>query len=267
MNMISQRTYKTISFERKGKVLWCRLSRPEKRNLVDDDLHEELSYLFEDVDRDKESDVIVLTGVGTSFCPGGDAKWMQQKLQNPDEFRDILPDTKRIVQKQLSMEKPIVCAINGHAAGLGASIALMCDIILAADDIKIGDPHVKMGFVAGDGGPVIWPHLIGMARAKEFLLMGDMIDAPDAQRMGLVNHVHPRHELETETQRVAEKLASGAKWAVRWTKVLMNLPLKQAANQIMDAAVAYEMMSNLTKDHAEAVTAFLEKRPAKFSGE
>ncbi len=265
--MIFQRTYKTISFERRGKVLWCRLCRPEQRNLVDDDLHEELSHLFEDVERDKESDVIVLTGMGTSFCPGGDAKWMHDKLRRPDEFRDILPDTKRIVQKQLSMEKPIICAINGHAAGLGASIALMCDIILAADDIKIGDPHVKMGFVAGDGGPVIWPHLVGMARAKEFLLTGAMIDASEALRIGLVNHIHPREALEAETQRIAETLAGGAKWAIRWTKVLMNLPLKQAANQIMDAAVAYEMMSNLTRDHAEAVTAFLEKRPAQFSGE
>ncbi len=261
------REYKTISFERKNKVLWCRLSRPETRNLVDDDLHEEFSYLFEDVDRDKDSDVVVLTGMGTSFCPGGDARWMEGKLQRPHEFRDILPDTKRIVQKQLSMEKPIICAINGHAAGLGASVALMCDIILAADDVKIGDPHVKMGFVAGDGGPVIWPHLIGMARAKELLLTGDMIDARKAHQMGLINHVHPRHELEAETQRIAENLANGAKWAIRWTKTLLNLPLKQAANNIMDAAVAYEMMSNITKDHAEAVSAFLEKRPAKFSGE
>lgn len=258
--------YKTMTFETKDRILWIKLNRPEMMNAVDDDLHYELSLVFEEADRNPDSDVVVLTGTGKAFCAGGQASWMQDKAVRPDEFRDILPDTKRIVFSQLQMEKPIICAVNGAAAGLGATIALMCDMIVAADTAVIGDPHVKMGFVAGDGGPVIWPQLVGYARAKEFLLLGTMLKASEAQEMGLINRVVPADRLQEEAEQIALKLARGAKWAIRWTKTVMNMPLRRIAQELMDASVAYEMASNITSDHREAVQAFIEKRKPQFTG-
>jgi enoyl-CoA hydratase len=166
----------------------------------------------------------------------------------------------------LELEKPILCRLNGAAAGLGASIALLCDIIVAADTVKIGDPHVKMGLVAGDGGAVIWPQLVGFARAKEFLLTGDMIDAREAERIGLINHVVPADQLDSKVYGLAERLASGARQAIRWTKTATNIPLRRIAHEVMDACMGYEIITNTSADHKEAVAAFKEKRPPRFTG-
>ncbi len=144
-----------------------------------------------------------------AFCAGGDMRWFQSMIDEPARFRAIAPAAKRIVFSLLELEKPIICRLNGAAAGLGATIALMCDVIIAADTAVIGDPHVRMGFVAGDGGAVIWPQLIGFARAKELLMTGDMLTAEQAERLGLVNHVVPLAELDAKVDAMADKLASG----------------------------------------------------------
>jgi enoyl-CoA hydratase len=124
-----------------------------------------------------------------------------------------------------------------------------------------------MGIVAGDGGAVIWPQLIGFARAKEFLMTGDMIPASRAAEIGLVNYAVPTEELDAKTDEIVDKLVGGARWAIRWTKTVTNITLREIAHKLMDASLAYEMMTNLTADHQEAVTAFKQKRPPQFSGE
>lgn len=259
--------YKTIAFERQGRVLRVTLNRPETLNAVDDELHRELSTVFDLINRDTATDVVVLTGAGKAFCAGGNAAWMQTMIDDHAAFRHIAADAKRIVFSLLELEKPIICRLNGAAAGLGATIALMCDVIIAADSSVIGDPHVKMGFVAGDGGAVIWPQLIGYARAKEFLMTGEMLSATRAEKMGLVNYVVPLAELDAKVDEMAKKLVEGPTWAIRWTKTVANIPLRRLAHELMDASVAYEMMSNLTADHQEAVNAFREKRKARFTGQ
>jgi enoyl-CoA hydratase len=143
----------------------------------------------------------------------------------------------------------------------------MCDVIIAEDTAKIGDPHVKVGLVAGDGGAVIWPALIGIARAKEMLLTGDLISGAEAARIGLVNYAVPSDQLDSKVAEMAGKILGNPRWAVRWTKVVMNQQLRQAANLTMDAAVAYETLSNMAKDRAEAVAAFKEKRKMNLTGE
>src|SRR6185503_9495337 len=125
----------------------------------------------------------------------------------------------------------------GAAAGLGATIALMCDVIIAADTAVIGDPHVRMGFVAGDGGAVIWPQLIGYARAKQYLLTGDAITGEEAAQIGLVNFAYPAEELDAAVDAFAQKLAAGARRAVQWTKATINVGLKQLAASMMDAGI------------------------------
>ena len=127
------------------------------------------------------------------------------------------------------------------------------------------DPHVKAGLVAGDGGAVIWPQLIGYARAKHYLMTGEAVKADEAVRMGLVNYIFPREELDGAVDKYASDLAAGATRAIRWTKVSVNIALKQLAHSIMDASIAYEISTNTALDHQEAVTAFKNKRPPKFS--
>ena len=259
-------SYRRMGFERRGRELRVTL-RNGSMNAVDLEMHEELARLFPELQGDGESDLIVLTGAGRAFCAGGDMAWFQAMIGEPARFRAIANDAKRIVNGLLELEKPIVCRLNGAAAGLGASIALLCDVIVADETAKIGDPHVKVGLVAGDGGAVIWPQLIGFARAKELLLTGDMLPAREAAQMGLINYAVPTAELDAKVDELAAKILANPRWAVRWTKTAINLTLRDIANKVMDAAIAYEISSNATRDRQEAVSAFVEKRPPNFTGE
>jgi enoyl-CoA hydratase len=150
--------------------------------------------------------------------------------------------------------------------GVGASIALMCDIIIAVDTARFGDPHVRMGFVAGDGGALIWPQLMGFAKAKQYLLTGDPITAIEAERCNLINFAVPEAELDPLVDKYAQKLASGAQMAIRYTKSVTNLPLRQLFNSVGELGIAYEGLTKHTADYQEAVTAFLEKRKPIFRG-
>lgn len=259
--------YETLKFDYHGRILRVTIDGNGRANPVDEALHDDLSRVFIDIQDDEDCDLVVLTGAGDFFCAGGDMDWFQEMIDDPRRFRTIGPAAKRIVFSLIELEKPIVCRLNGAAAGLGASIALLCDIIIAADTAKIGDPHVKMGLVAGDGGAVIWPQLIGYARAKEFLLTGDMMSATEAAALGLINYAVPMEELDAKVDEMIARITSNPRWAVRWTKTVTNLPLKDIAARIMDAAIAYETTTNATADHQETVTAFRERRAAKLTGE
>jgi len=173
---------------------------------------------------------------------------------------------RKIVQNILDCELPIVCAINGDCIGLAATVALFCDITVCAEDARIADPHVKIGLVAGDGGAVIWPMLVGPNRAKEFLMRGNLIKGRDAERMGLVNYALPQDEVLAKAKELAQELADGPTWAIRWTKLAVNKAIKDKVNLIMDASFALEMATFQTEDHREAVRAFAEKRRPKFTG-
>ncbi len=257
--------YQTLKFSREGRVLRVTIDGNGPMNPVDDALHGELARVFSEIQADPDSDVVVLTGAGRAFCAGGDMDWFQAMIDEPAKFQAIVPDAKRIIFSLLELEKPIVCRLNGAAAGLGASVALLCDIIIADEDAKIGDPHVAMGLVAGDGGAVIWPQLAGYARAKEMLLTGEMMSARDAAAWGLINHAVPTAELDAKTEAIVAKLVNGASWAIRWTKTAMNIPLRTLAANITDAAIAYEVLSQAHPDHQEAVAAFHDKRRPDFS--
>ena len=258
--------YRRMRFDYEGRVLTVTIEG-NSVNAVDAAMHEDLARVFVDLQRDPDSDIIVLTGAGRAFCAGGDFDWFQEQINEPRKFRDIGHEAKRIVFSLLDLEKPIVCRMNGAAAGLGATVALLCDVIVAEENAKIGDPHVKVGLVAGDGGAVIWPQLIGFARAKEFLMTGDLMTAKRAAEIGLVNYAVPATELDSKVAEIVEKIAGNPRWAVRWSKTVVNIQLKDIANKLMDASIAYEMASNMTADRREAVAAFVEKRKPKLSGE
>ena len=259
--------YKDIKVSVADRIATLTLSRPEKLNAVDERLHTELSRIFLDVNVDPDVDIVVITGAGRAFSAGGDVAWMQDAIDHPEKFEVTAREAKQIIFSMLDCEKPIIAKLNGHATGLGATIALFCDVIFAAENAKIGDPHVSVGFVAGDGGAIIWPQLIGYARAKEYLMTGDLMTAAKAAEIGLINHVVPQDELDQRVDAFVRRLAGGALKAIRWTKMSVNIGLKQLAHSIMDTSIAYETLSNRTADHAEAVAAFREGRKPNFTGQ
>jgi enoyl-CoA hydratase len=260
------RDYECLRFGRDGRVLTITLHRPEQRNAVNGRMHTELSRVFTDAQRDPHSDVVVLTGSGSAFCAGGDIDWMQSHVDDPDQFDRMAREGKDIVFTQLDLEKPLICKINGHATGLGASLALLSDISIASDEAKIGDPHVSVGLVAGDGGALIWPQLVGYAKARKYLFTGDLMTAAEAERIGLITECVPAAQLDACASAIAQRIAGGATKAIRYTKITTNLPLKALFHAHFDAGLAYECLSNRSSDHAEAVQAFRERRKPRFTG-
>ena len=264
---ITAKDYQRFTFTRDGRVLTAAITSDHPVNGVDAQMHDEFATVFTDLQRDSESDIIILTAEGRAFCAGGDFDWFEEQIESPARFRDIAWDAKRIVMSLLEMEKPIICRLNGAAAGLGATIALLCDIIIADETAKIGDPHVKVGLVAGDGGALIWPQLIGYAKAKELLMTGDLLSAAEAKDLGLINYAVPSDALDAKVSELVAKLQANPKWAVRWTKSVTNIPLRALAAQLMDASVGWESVSNFLDDRREAVAAFKEKRAPNLTGE
>lgn len=261
--------YECLKVEVADKLATVTLNRPDIRNAIEHRFHVELQDIWPELLADPRVNAILLTAAGDYFSVGGNIKGMQDR-PGGDVFEDgamLEPSGgRRIVQNLLDCEKPIICAINGDCIGLAATVALFCDIIVCADHARIADPHVKIGLVAGDGGAVIWPLLVGPNRAKEFLMRGNLIKGPDAERMGLVNYCLPRDEVLPKAHKLARELADGPTWAIRWTKLSVNKMLKEQFNLIMDTSYALEMSSFMTEDHREAVRAFVEKRKPSFVG-
>ena len=258
------RTYTTLAVTRKNRLLTITLNRPDACNAVNLEMHDELADAFHFAAIDEQSDVVVLTGAGRAFCHGGDLEHFARNAAEPERFDHEARLAKRLVFAMLDLDKPLICRMNGHAMGLGATLALLCDVIFAADGAKIGDPHVCVGLVAGDGGAAIWAQRIGLGRAKEYLLTGEPLTAQKAEQIGLVNQCVPINHLDASVHAFCERLLNGSTKAIRWTKVLLNLELKRVAHAVMDAGIAYESMTVRSADHREAVKALQEKRKPVF---
>lgn len=259
-------SFATLKTERIGGVLKVTIDHPSSPlNAVDEQLHHDLTALFAALRRESDARAVLLTGRGKAFSAGGDFNWFPQ-LRAIERLDALRRDAKQLIWDLLDVELPIVAAVNGHAMGLGASIALLCDVIFMADTATIGDPHVRVGIVAGDGGCAIWPLAVGPARAKQYLLTGDPVSAAEAERIGLVNRVVPAADLEREAIAFAERLAAGAPLAVRYTKLSVNKLIKDALNVAFDTSTALELVTFQSSDHQEALAAIREKRPPKFEG-
>ena len=259
--------YEMLTFEREGRILTIRMNRPEVLNAVTPLLHEEMARAFFDAADDPESDIIILTGTGSVFCAGGDFDWLEDQAAGRREpFVNEAKSMRRIVMGLLDCPKPVIAKVNGDAIGFGASIALLCDIVIAAEDARFADPHVKLGLVAGDGGALIWPQLIGFGKAKHYLLTGDAIDAVAAERCNLISFAVPPAELDLYVAKYAQRLARGAQSAIRYTKSVTNIALRQLFSSVFEAGVAYEGLATYTADFGEAVRAYREKRPPSFTG-
>lgn len=258
------RSYSTLALTHKDRVLTITLNRPEVLNAVNLEMHDELADAFNFAAADTDSDIVVLTGAGRAFCAGGDVEHIARIAARPELFDHEARIAKRNVFAMLDLDKPLVCRMNGHAIGLGATLALLCDVVIAHDGAKIGDPHVCAGLVAGDGGAAIWAQRIGLGRAKEYLLTGEPMTAKHAAEIGLINHCVIPSQLDDAVTAFCNRLKHGSMQAIRWTKVLMNLELKRVATAVMDAGIAYESVTARSADHREAVKAMQEKRRPVF---
>jgi enoyl-CoA hydratase len=248
-------------------ILRVAFNRPDRLNALNARMHEELRDLFSRIEADRAVDVVLLTGNGKAFCVGADFDQMEENLARggyPDGHPGLLGDAAAMARNILAVRQPMIAAVNGDAIGLGATLALFCDITYMVDTARIGDPHVRAGIVAGDGGPVLWPMLVGMNRAKEYLLTGDLLTAAEADRIGLVNHVVPAADLDDAVMKTARKLANGPQIAIRFNKRLVNKELEDKVSRIYDLSLALEAITFETADHHEAVRAFLEKRKPVF---
>jgi enoyl-CoA hydratase len=263
---MDDKSFTALRIERVGRVLRVTIDNPASElNTVDARLHHELTALFAALRDEREARAVVLTGSGRAFSAGGDFDWFPE-LRDVERLEALRHDARQLIADLLDVELPIVAAVNGPAVGLGASIALLCDVILMADHATLADPHVKVGIVAGDGGAVIWPLAVGPARAKQYLLTGDALSAHEAERIGLVNRVVPAAELDAEAMAFAARLAAGAPLAVRYTKIAVNKQVKDALNVAFDTSTALELLTFLSDDHQEALRAMREKRAPDFRG-
>ncbi|MFA7553841.1 MAG: enoyl-CoA hydratase-related protein [Spongiibacteraceae bacterium] len=259
--------YPSYKFERNGRVLTMTLNNPDTLNSLAGAAHTELSKVFVDITEDPGSDILIITGEGRAFSAGGDIEYMQFLHDNPKEFYRCVREAKRIVTSMLECDKIIVAKVNGDAIGLGSTLAVMSDIIFAADHARFGDPHNNVGLITGDGGQIIWPFLMGYARAKHYLLTGEKFSAQEAMDMGMINGVVPKEELDDHVDAYVEKLLRQPPMSLRWSKSTINTPLRQWAASMMDIGMAYENVAAQQKDHQEAINAFREKRKPVFTGE
>lgn len=255
--------YDTLDVTEDGDVLEIAFDRPDQLNAVDAQLHEELSSVFRDAGN-ADARVVVLTGNGRAFSAGGDIGWMREGIENPESFRETMREGERIIEDITDLEKPLVARVNGDATGLGATLALFADITVMAADARIGDPHVSVGLVAGDGGAVIWPLLTSMHTAKELLMTGDLVSAERAAELGLVNYAVPADDLDDKVDELVGTLADGPQAAIRYTKKALNAWVELGNDLALQRGLALEAVSQQHPDHAEAVDAFLEERRPDF---
>lgn len=254
--------YRHLVFERRENgVLLITLNRPESYNAADEVMHGELARVWREVDADDATRVAVVTGAGKAFSAGGDLAMVERMAGDHDRVTAMLKEMSQLVYNISGCEKPVVSAINGVAVGAGLVVGLLADISVAAEDAKLGDGHVRLGVAAGDHAALIWPLLCGLAKARYYLLTGEMLTGAEAERIGLVSKAVPRAEVLPTALRIADGIAAGAQPAVRLTKRALNNWL---SGPVFDQSAAYEMLTFLGPDVREGVAALREKRSAHF---
>ena len=262
-------TNEQITVERDGAVAWFTLDRPEKLNALTRIMSNELEAAFLDVRDDPQVRCVVLTGAGRGFCAGQDLSEFQAAYssgQRPDIKEHLAETYHRLIPAMVGTPKPVIAAVNGVAAGAGLSLAVACDLRLASADAKFTQAFVKIGLVPDSGGTFLLPRVVGYAKALELSITGDLIDAAEAHRIGLVNRVVPAETFREEVSALADRLAAMPTAAIAEAKVLtLDAPTLDLHEALAREAAAQARMGQ-TDDHLEGVAAFMEKREPDFKG-
>jgi enoyl-CoA hydratase/carnithine racemase len=255
---------------RVGAIMVWTLDQPETRNaLTGNNVAAEFVQACEEVAKDTSVRVVVLTGAGPVFSSGGNVKDMQKYAGNSipsevirDEYRHGI---QRIPKALYPLDVPVICAVNGAAIGAGLDLTCMCDIRIASETALFAESFVRVGIVPGDGGAWLLPRVVGMSKACEMAFTGEAIDARQALACGLVSRVVPAAELMNEAMALAQKIAANPGTVLRMTKRLLREGEKSSLESLLELSAAYQAIAHHTADHHEAVRAFVEKRPPKFS--
>jgi enoyl-CoA hydratase len=243
-----------------GSVTLVELNRPDQRNAASGAMHTALAALWDHLAANDQVRAVVLTGRGRAFSAGGDFRVMTRVQQDEDFREQNVAEARSIITGMVRCPAPVIAAVNGPAVGLGCSLALLSDLVLMAEGAYLADPHLSVGLVPGDGGPMVLPLIVGPARAKEMLFLGSRVSADEAVRLGLANRVVPGDKLLDEAMNLARRLAALPVKALRDTKRAVNLHLEQAMAAVMEPALAAERDSMGSPEHAEIVATLLAKR-------
>jgi enoyl-CoA hydratase/carnithine racemase len=260
--------------ERDGPILTVTLNLPEKRNPISDNaMVDALCAAMEAADQDMSVRCVILTGAGSAFSSGGDLKQMRpdagglRSSNSVETRRNYKFGIQRLPLLFQSLEVPVVAAVNGHAIGAGLDLATMCDVRVAAESAKFAESFVKLGIIPGDGGAWLLPRIVGFSRATELALTGEMIDAAEALKIGLVSHVVADTDLIAKAKEIASKIAANPPHAVRMTKRLLREGQTAELKNILELSAAMQALAHNTADNDEAINAFIEKRTPEFRGE
>lgn len=260
-------SFDTLRIDQEGAVVRLTLSRPDELNCFDDSLHREFTVALRELSSDAETRAVVLASTGRAFSAGGSFELMMAAHESAQYRTHIVDEARQLLRVLLDMPMAMVAAVQGDALGLGATVVLACDAVVMARKARLGDPHVRIGLVAGDGGCLMWPHAAGMLRAKRHLLTGDPLSAPDAYAMGLVTDlVESPDDVLPAALTLADRIAALPPLAVRGTKLALNAVLKRRAEEVFELALAQEVATLASEDLLEAIRAHKEQRPASFRG-
>lgn len=240
-----------------GPIRIVTLSRPEQLNAANDELHAGLARVWPQLSADAGARVAVVTGAGRAFSAGGDFDLLDRMANDRGLRRDVIAEGREIVINMMRCRVPVIAAVNGPAVGLGCSVVALSDVVYMAESAYLSDPHVLVGLVAADGGPITWPLLTSLILAKEYAFTGDRIPAARAKEIGLANHVVPDGEVLDAAVATAHKIAKLPQQAVEATKRVLNLHLERAVLNTLDFAMSAETESFDTDDLRTNVDKFL----------
>ncbi len=242
-----------------GPVRTVVIDRPDHLNAVNGPLHWALANVWRQLSADLDAKVVILTGAGRAFSAGGDLDWITTFLDDAAARYESLREGAQIIEEMLRFPLPVIAAVNGPAVGLGASIAVLSDVVLISERAYLADPHVAVGLVAGDGGAAFWPLLTPIMRSREYLFTGDRIPAAKAVELGLASRTTTPEDLMPEAVRLAERLARQPATALQATKRVVNMHLSQALSGAVQAGFAAEEASMLTDEHRRRLLALRQK--------
>lgn len=261
----------TLRFTIEDGVGWIVLNRPEARNAMNAEMREAYLAALQQCGENPDVRAVVLTATGKGFCTGADLSGSRAATgaagpPHPGGTRDAMKPSQRVIRALWDLEKPIVCGVNGVAAGLGAHLAYACDLVIAAEDARFIEVFVRRGIALDAGGGFLLPRTIGLHKAKELVFFGDDLSAQDAERLGLVNRVVPGAELEATVRQWAKRLAEGPTFAIGLSKRMLNRSLQADMDSLFaEEAFTQALVAN-SDDMREGIRSFMEKRPPAFKG-
>lgn len=256
--------YPALAFSDLGDgILQVVLHQEERLNAADASMHNDLAYVWTEIDQDPDTRVVLVRGEGNAFSAGGDFELIEEMMTDDQALVRVWKEARDLVYNLVNCDKPVVSAIHGPAVGAGLAVALLADISVAGRDAKIIDGHTTLGVAAGDHSVLVWPLLCGLAKSKYYLLTNTPLSGAEAERIGLVSLCVGDGEVHTQAEAVARKLAHSSQTAVRWTKYALNNWLRSFGPHF-DASLALEFMGFRQPDIREGLAALKEKRPPKF---